>query len=91
MLYIEPQPITTRILSEATIVGILLIIFTYIVSGILHNVNYRPALPDVCKNWNSGYIMELTLFFSGVLFHLTFEGLGWNKMYAIDKVNSMSK
>lgn len=86
MGYIDLQPITPRILGEASIVGILLIIFAYIVSFILHSMGYGPSLPDVCKNWDSGHIMELTLFFSGVLFHLTFEGLGWNKMYALDKV-----
>jgi hypothetical protein len=86
MSYIDFQPITARILVEAGVVGILLIIFAYIVSFGLHRAGLGPSLPEVCKSWNSGHIMELTLFLSGALFHLTFEGLGWNKMYALDKI-----
>jgi hypothetical protein len=81
-----PQPITARILGEASIVGILLIIFTYFVSFILHHTEFKPTLPTICNQWNKNHIMEITLFISGFLFHLTFEFLGWNKMYAIDKV-----
>jgi hypothetical protein len=86
---IDFQPITARIFVEGTVVGVLLIIFTWIVSFILHSVGVTPILPDICKTWNDGHIMEITLFLSGLLFHLTFELFGWNKLYAIDKVSKL--
>jgi hypothetical protein len=30
--------------------------------------------------------MEISLFLTGFLFHLSFEVMGWNKLYAINKV-----
>jgi hypothetical protein len=84
-----PQPITGQILGEASFVGIILILFVYIVSFILHYIYPAPSLPDICKMWNSGHIMEISLFFSGFLFHLVFELFGWNKMYAINKIKSL--
>ncbi len=90
MSYIEYQPITGKIIIEAFVVGILLIIFVYIISFGLHSIGLGPSLPNICKNWNSGHIMELTLLLSGALFHLTFEVMGWNKSYALNKIKELN-
>jgi hypothetical protein len=81
-----PQPITGYILLEGVIVGILLIVFAYIVSFIISKFDLIPPLPYICKTWNINHAMEISLFLTGFLFHLSFEIMGWNKLYAINKV-----
>lgn len=69
-----------QLLLEATIVGILTIIIGSLVGyGISKFVS--SDLPEVCKNWNKFYIMEITLFLTGFLIHLLCEAVGVNKWY----------
>lgn len=76
------KPATT-VLSEGIIVGLLLIIFTYVAKFMLQLTNYpKVQLPEICDTWNKHYTMETTLFLAGFLFHLGFEYSGINKWYA---------
>jgi hypothetical protein len=70
------------VLIEAAVVGILLIVFVYIVGWALHIAGYpMKSLDKLCAGWNDTYIMEITLFLSGVLFHLVCEYTGINEWY----------
>lgn len=68
------------LLLETIFIGITLVIIGYIV-GIIMKLLYSSSLPDVCKGWNKHYIMEKTLCFIGVVTHLLYEYLGFNKYY----------
>jgi hypothetical protein len=70
-----------RVGAEGIFVGLSLIVFVYISSGIVSNFNLKPSLPEICASWNQKYVMEITLFVAGFLFHVTFELLGLNKWY----------
>ena len=70
-----------RILLEAIIVGLALIPFTYITGYIAKYAVGKPMLPDVCKEWNKYYIMEINLFLAGMLFHVVAELTGVNRYY----------
>ena len=72
-----------KVLGEGVIVGVLLIAFVYISSFLLHVLKYPiPATPEECKKWNSTSIMEVTVFLSGLLFHVACEYSGLNAYYA---------
>jgi len=71
----------TRVLTEGIIVGLLLIPFTYLSGRLFAPLLKKPMLPDVCKDWNRFYVMEINLLLAGILFHLVFEYLGINKQY----------
>jgi hypothetical protein len=72
-----------KTLSESIVVGLILIIFIYIASFILHVGGYPMiATPDECKKWNNTYIMEASVFLAGMLFHLMAEATGVNEWYA---------
>ena len=73
---------TIRIIKEATFVGILAVFAGYVASAILKPF-FKIDLPEICKNWNKGHIMEASLFVSGVLLHLFLEFTGMNKSYAV--------
>lgn len=80
------EQVTSRVILEGIVVGILLIIVVYIVSIPIHMLNLSPELPNVCKTWNENHVMEITLFFSGLLFHILCEISGVNMQYAKNKV-----
>ena len=65
---------------EAVILGLLLIVAGTIVSWIVSKFS-GTDLPPVCKDWNKNYIMEISLFLTGVVGHLFFEFTGANKWY----------
>lgn len=72
----------TTIILESIFVGVALIAYVYITAFILKLFKYpRPTLPDVCSSWNNTYVMEVNIFLAGLLFHLTFEYLNFNKWY----------
>jgi hypothetical protein len=82
-----PQPITPKIFLEGLLVGLLTIAFGYIATAIIHMTGLsKNDMPSVCKDWNKNHVMELSLFFTGFLFHLTFEVTGLNKTYARNKI-----
>lgn len=77
-----------RVLSEALIVGVLLIFFANISIIILKlfnviNKNDNKDSDKDSDNWNKNYIMEKSLLLTGFIFHITFELLGINKFYCL--------
>jgi ABC-type antimicrobial peptide transport system permease subunit len=70
-----------KILTEALVVGILIVIIGTIVSFFLGKMVFKVKLPPVCDDWNKNYIMEISFFLTGFLTHLAFECMGTNKWY----------
>ena len=77
--------LSLRVLFEAVVVGICLILFVYIASFIVSKFNLKPSLPEICATWNDKYVMEITLFVAGFLFHIVFELLGINDYYCLKR------
>lgn len=69
-----------QLIIEAIVVGISIMGFGTIASWMFSRY-FKVELPPVCKNWNKNYVMEITLFVTGVLAHLVFEFTGINKWY----------
>tara|TARA_B100000035_G_C21032170_1_gene569038 strand:+ start:3303 stop:3545 length:243 start_codon:yes stop_codon:yes gene_type:complete len=65
---------------EALVVGIMTVIFGTM-SGALVGSFFKMSLPKICSDWNKFYIMEITLFITGVLIHLFCEYTMINKWY----------
>jgi hypothetical protein len=70
----------TRLITETIIVGISIAVVGTIVSYLIGGY-FKVSLPPVCDNWNENYVMEISLFLTGVVAHLLFEYSGINKMY----------
>ena len=58
-----------NIFKEAFIVGIIVVIIGSIV-GYGFKYFFSSDLPDVCKDWNKNYAMEICLFITGFIIHL---------------------
>jgi hypothetical protein len=69
-----------QVLIEAIAVGIANVIFGT-VAGILVGPFFKIDLPIECKDWNKFFVMEISLFLTGVLIHFCFEIFGVNKWY----------
>lgn len=69
-----------KLITESIIVGISIVLFGTITSK-LFSEYFKVDLPPVCKEWNKNFVMEITLFFTGVFVHLSFELLGINRWY----------
>ncbi len=65
---------------EAITVGLGLVIVGTIVSWVMSKIS-NTELPPVCKDWNKNYIMEISLFLTGVIAHFAFEFSGINRWY----------
>lgn len=72
--------LTTRFLTELLVIGLLTVLFGY-VAGYIVGLMYKVELPAVCDSWNKHYVMEKTLFLTGVLAHLTLQVAGLNAWY----------
>lgn len=69
-----------KLIIEALFVGISIVI-SGTISSFIFSRFFKVELPPVCKEWNKNYVMEITLFFTGVFLHLIFELIGLNKWY----------
>ena len=63
----------------ALVVGLLVVLMGYVAAFILKELKpeLNPSLPEVCKTWNSNYVMEWTLFLTGVLTYGALAGAGY--------------
>ena len=69
-----------RLLVEAFVVGLLTVAVGSLVGyGIGKAVD--SDLPEVCRDWNKFYVMEISLFLTGVVIHLLCEAVGINRWY----------
>lgn len=69
-----------RLTVEAFIVGILTTIIGSLVGYVIGKM-VSSDLPAQCKEWNKYYVMEISLFVTGVLIHLICEVTGINGWY----------
>ena len=49
------------------IFGLIIVIVGNIAGFIISNLYLKVELPHECKNWNKYYVMELTLFVTGIV------------------------
>ena len=75
---------------ETVSVGIITALIGSIVIKILINFNRvddneSNNFENTIKNWNKNYLIEISLFFTGVLIHLLLEYIGLNKWYCAKK------
>ena len=66
--------------KEAVVIGLLTILAGYIASALVKPFT-KVSLPDVCKTWNSKYMLEISLFMTGFILHFSFEIAGLNDKY----------
>ena len=69
-----------KLFIEAIVVGIVIVVIGSLISYLMR-LYYVSDLPDVCKNWNKNYAMEICLFLTGFFGHLIFEYSNVNKWY----------
>lgn len=69
-----------RLFVEAFVVGLLTVAVGSLVGYALSKA-VDSDLPEVCKEWNKFYVMEISLFLTGVAIHLLCEITGINKWY----------
>ena len=70
----------SKVLKEALFVGLLVVVGGTIVSKVIGGF-FSSDLPPACKKWNKFHVMEISLFFTGVLVHFFCEAVGFNKWY----------
>lgn len=75
-----------KIYLEGALVGVILVLFVYLSSFIVSKFNLKPSLPEICSTWNEKYVMEITIFLAGFLFHVVFEAFGLNDYYCFKRV-----
>ena len=66
--------------KEAIVVGLTVVVVGTLTSWLFSRF-FKVDLPPVCKDWNKNYVMEITLFLTGVIVHLLMEHLGANHWY----------
>ena len=80
-----------KLLIEAIVVGIGLVIMGSIVALLVGCFYQKPVLPKACASYNEYYVMEFTLFVTGFLFHLLCEVSGINSWYLVNSAAKMAK
>ena len=68
------------LLIEAVALGLIFVVVGTVVSWVVSRL-MGTELPPVCKDWNKNYIMEISLFLTGVAVHLLCEAVGINRWY----------
>lgn len=61
-------------LKQAIAFALLYVLIGSIVGGVIGRY-FSSSLPSVCKEWNKNHVMELSLFFSGLIMYYV-----WNKI-----------
>ena len=83
----------TKLAIEAVVVGLLTVVVGSLVGGIISATSWypRPVLPKECRNYNKFFVMEFTLFLTGVLIHLFCEFAGVNAWYSKNGAAALKK
>ena len=68
------------IIIEALVVGIIVVVVGSIV-GYSLSLLTKSDLPELCRNWNKFYIMEISLFLTGFITHILCEVTKLNQWY----------
>lgn len=63
-------------LINALLTGLLFILFVYIGAFFAKYIAFRPSLPEECAKWNQGFIMEINLLISGMIFYFVMNYYG---------------
>ena len=72
---------TVKLAIEALFVGISTVIVGFFVSQLSKLFVKNQQLPIECKDWNKNYIMEVSLFLTGITMHVFYELAGMNNWY----------
>ena len=73
-----------QVLIEALIIGLVTIVTGNIAVYLTSFMNLKPDMPQICDSWNKFYVLENSLFMTGILTHLFFEYSPYgnlNKLY----------
>ena len=71
-----------KILNESIIVGLITLLLGKIVINIIYNLNADSNdIDHILKKYKNTYLIEISLFLTGMLIHLLLEYVGFNKWY----------
>lgn len=59
----------TKLFYQAVLLGIVTVLLGLVLSVVFGSL--KPELPEACEIWDKYYVMEIILFFSGVLIRLS--------------------
>jgi ABC-type antimicrobial peptide transport system permease subunit len=76
---------TIQFLIELIVVGVLSILFGY-VAGYIVGMTSDVNLPEICRTWNKYYVMEKTLFWTGIFTYLAVHITGVSKWYCSNSI-----
>lgn len=77
-----------KLLIESVIIGIITSIIGHIIIKILvkfNKIDDNESLDDFINKYNKTFIIEISLFFTGILLHLLLEYIGLNDWYCEKK------